>query len=89
MPKVLFINHKFIQCGVYQFGKRIYELISKSDKLDSYYYIPENLHQYNLIMSRIKPDYVVYNWHPDRQPWLKASDIEVFTLWITFYIRCF
>ena len=36
-PAILFINHSVIHCGVYQYGKRIYDII-KHDPDSNYIY---------------------------------------------------
>lgn len=74
-PKVLILNHKEHKCGVYQFGKRVYELAARSDKIN-YIHRELNSHEeYLSILAEVKPQYIVYNWHWDRMPWLKPEDI--------------
>jgi hypothetical protein len=74
-PRVLLLNHTHVQCGVYQFGKRVYELAARSKKVD-YFYKDLNSHaEYVKVLDEVKPHYVIYNWHWDRMPWLRDKDI--------------
>lgn len=73
--KVLFINHPFVQCGVYQLGQRIYDIVSKSKKVDYYYCDISNKDGYEYALRETKPDTVIFNYHWDRMPWLEPSDI--------------
>jgi hypothetical protein len=72
---VLILNHTHIECGVYQFGKRVYDLASRSDKVEYFYKNVSSKEQYLDILNKINPEYIVYNWHWDRMPWLKEEDI--------------
>jgi hypothetical protein len=74
IPRVLLLNHQHIKCGVYQFQKRIFDLASKSEKVDFFYRDLANKNDY-LDALKLKPDYILYNWHWDRMPWLQIKDI--------------
>ena len=74
--RVLFLNHPFIECGVYQFGERVYDPMSKSEKFNSFYKEVCNREEYLHIIDWIKPMYIVYNYHWDRMPWLTGQDIS-------------
>lgn len=74
--RVLIINHPHIECGLFQFGKRTYEIASKSTKIDYFYKIISNHTEYIIAIDGIKPDYVLYNYHWDRMPWLVPNDIK-------------
>lgn len=73
--KVLILNHKHIKCGVYQFGKRIYNLAARSTKVNYVYRDLDSKQEYLNILDEIQPNFIVYNWHWDRMPWLAESDI--------------
>lgn len=74
-PRVLLLNHTHVKCGVYQFGKRVYELAARSRRVD-YFYMDLNSHaEYTKVLNDVKPNFVVYNWHWDRMPWLRDIDI--------------
>jgi len=82
--KVLILNHHHKECGVYQFAKRVFDLASKSQKISYFYreieygdpstHISSRTAYYN-VLTEIDPDYIVYNWHWDRMPWLREDDL--------------
>ncbi len=76
MTRVLILNHTKKQCGVYQFGKRVYDLASISNKIDYVYRDVGSKSDYINCIKRLAPNYVIYNWHWDRMPWLQKNDIE-------------
>ena len=69
------LNHKHVKCGVYQFGKRVYNLAARSTKVDYVYRDLNSKQEYHSILAEVQPDFIVYNWHWDRMPWLAESDI--------------
>lgn len=71
--KVLFLNHTQPVCGVYQFGKRIYELGKKSDTVQYVYKELESSEEYHNYLSQEKPDVVLYNWYPITMGWLSEE----------------
>lgn len=84
VTKVLILNHDRIRCGTYQFCTRIYNLVSESAKIDYYYKeigcgdvstYANSRKIYQDILSEIKPDFEIINWHWDRMPWLLESDL--------------
>ena len=75
MNKVLILNHPFVECGVHQFGKRVYDAVKNSRKVKFSYKIIHDRKEYLETINSIKPDYIVYNYHWDRMPWLTVKDI--------------
>jgi len=74
-PKVLILNHSNDRCGVYQFGKRVYELVENSNEVSYIYRELEDFNTYSILVEQIKPDYIVYNWHPLTMGWLSENII--------------
>lgn len=74
-PRVLILNHPFVKCGVYQFGKRVYELAARSTQVSYFYRIVSDKLDYTNEVRSLHPDYIVYNWHWDRMPWLTYDDV--------------
>ncbi|MFA6091269.1 MAG: hypothetical protein WC774_05870, partial [Candidatus Gracilibacteria bacterium] len=72
---ILFITHKESQCGIYEFGKNIAEILKTSTK---YTFIKvecgsmedlfDNIKQYN-------PSAIIYNYHPAVMPWLTNTHL--------------
>ncbi len=73
--RVLIINHDKIACGTFQFCKRIYNIVSKSIDISYFYKECANREDYLLAVSEVNPDYIIYNYHFDRTPWLLEIDI--------------
>lgn len=74
--RVLILNHPYKECGVYQFAKRLFDLVSCSDKIEYWYTEVESRDAYLFALREVVPDFVVYNWHWDRMPWLQESDMR-------------
>ena len=51
-PTVLFINYKEERCGVYQYGKNLFEAISKSAKYVFHYVEVSSLEDLDRVWSR-------------------------------------
>jgi hypothetical protein len=73
MKKVLMINHVIANCGVYQFGKRIYDLVNASRNINYIYREIDTVSEYLTSIERIKPNIVIYNWHTNTMPWLSED----------------
>jgi len=75
MKPILYVNHVGTACGVYQFGKRVYELLENSSH-DFIYVEVDSLEKYNSIVDKLDIDYIVYNWHRGTMPWLTEDIIN-------------
>lgn len=74
--KVLFVNHKQQQCGVYQFGKRIYELSRNSQNIHYDYIEVERLSDFEERINQFQPDCILYNWYPVTMSWLGENWVQ-------------
>lgn len=74
--KVLILNHQHVACGVYQFAKRIHKIASRSNKIQYIINSVKNREEYLCAIENIKPNFIVYNWHWDRMPWLLDKDVS-------------
>lgn len=86
MTKVLFVNHKIKNCGVYQFGKRVANLSSKSTKLNCNYIEVDCVEELKEEIIKFNPDVVVYNWHIGTMSWLTKDIIKSFDIERNFFI---
>jgi hypothetical protein len=60
---VIFINHKKSQCGVYEIGKRIYELLDKTIIPIKYFETSiDGLNEFLSILELEKPKFIIYNY---------------------------
>ena len=85
MQKILYVNHKKKQCGVYEFGREIATILSSSKKYsfkycecDSYKELKENYKNFS-------PDIIIYNYHPTTLGWVNPySRFNKFNKAVTF-----
>lgn len=67
---VLFVTHRKKQCGVYEFGKQVFNAISDSKK---YRFVKGEYDSLSELMQGVsthQPDFIIYNYHPSVLPWL-------------------
>lgn len=69
-PKVLFINHKDRQCGVYQYGFNIKEAFNKSTKYKTLYAECSFKPELDIAISEMKPDLVIFNYYSGIMSWV-------------------
>lgn len=70
MRRIVFVNHKARQCGVYEFGRHIGELLKKSPEFDLHYVECDSFEEFKDITLNHNPEIVVYNYHPTTMPWI-------------------
>ena len=73
---VLFLNHKNQQCGVYQYGKRLYNILRSCNIVDYDYQEAQTLDDYNRILDKKRYNAVIYNYRDTTMPWLNANTIR-------------
>lgn len=77
MNTILFLNHKKKQCGVYQYGIRLYSILQKCDTYHYMYIEVESYEEYNTIVSaHPKCKCIMYNYHSTTMTWLHSSNIQ-------------
>lgn len=69
---ILFLNHKAKQCGVYQYGKRVFDILVNS--LNISYKEVENENEYNYIYNNQQT--IIYNYHAATMSWLNINNIN-------------
>ncbi len=67
---VLFVTHKPRQCGVYEFGKSVFEAISASGNYDFIKAECESLSELHEATRQHNPSIIIYNYHPSVLPWV-------------------
>lgn len=94
MSTVLILNHRQRQCGVHQFGRRVYDLASASGRVRYFYREAETEQEYQKVLAGLgRVDYIIYNWHRGTMPWLTEAMIEAdhahkhFFVWHEAYTR--
>ncbi|MEJ7829574.1 MAG: hypothetical protein WKF91_15295, partial [Segetibacter sp.] len=70
MKKILYVNHKKQQCGVYEFGQNIGTALSNSVKYKFKYCECDSFKELKLESRSFKPDVIIYNYHPSTMNWI-------------------
>jgi hypothetical protein len=74
---ILFLNHKTKQCGVYQYGYRLYNILKKSNNIDCKYFEIENETEYNILTKEYSnATHIIYNYHCATMNWLNVININ-------------
>ena len=77
MLNVLFLNHKIESCGVYQYGKRVIEILNKINEINYIYREIDSNEEYCTVLREIKDIMaVIYNYHLSTMSWLNSSNIQ-------------
>jgi SAM-dependent methyltransferase len=76
--KILFISHERTQCGVYEFGKNITDILSRSKKYDFVRVECSSLNELNNALAEHKPSAIIYNYIPPVLPWIATRVGGVF-----------
>lgn len=70
MKKVLILNHYQKACGVQQFGRRVWDLVKDSNKVNYSYREVEDVKTFYKYATEVAPDIILFNWHRGTMPWL-------------------
>lgn len=72
MTKVLFVNHKKSQCGVYEFGRNIGDAL-KASAMDFVYRECGSANEFARVAKQESADAIIYNYHPATMRWLNIG----------------
>ena len=67
---ILFVNHQFQKCGVYEFGKAIGDVLVQSKKYNFLYREADSWEEFYEIFQKEKPSIIIYNYHPCTMGWI-------------------
>ena len=74
---VLFLNHKVENCGVYQYGKRVNEILQKNMQIKYIYKEIDSYQEYcNILQDNAGIMAIIYNYHVSTMTWLNSSNIQ-------------
>ena len=74
---ILFLNHTKIQCGVYQYGLRLFDVLKNmKDVQYKYIEIGEHSDYLNAVTNNKDASAIIYNYHYSTMPWLSAKTIQ-------------
>ena len=74
---VLYLNHKIQNCGVYQYGKRLHDILNLHDNIKFIYREIDSYIEYkNAINEMTGLSAIIYNYHNSTMHWLNHSNIQ-------------
>ena len=72
----LFLNHKIINCGVYQYGVRLYNILKKTNSITYVYVELDNYDEYIHAINKHNTENIIYNFHTTTMNWLNSNNIQ-------------
>jgi hypothetical protein len=74
--KVLFLNHKVKNCGVYQYGIRVYDILKNTPDIEYIYKEIDSYQEYISIINRFDLSAIIYNFHHVTMSWLNSNNMQ-------------
>ena len=75
---VVFVNHSQKQCGVYQYGKRMSDILKTDNRYSFHYFECDSSNEFLTKTNGLDINYIVYNWHDLTMSWLSNDIIKLF-----------
>jgi hypothetical protein len=72
---ILFLNHKIKNCGVYQYGLRLFEILQKDTNNIYVYKEIDSYEEYKNITNE-SLTHIIYNYHHSTMNWLNKDTIQ-------------
>lgn len=76
MTRGIIVSHKGEHCGVYQFGRNLFEALQYSDEISWSYNECASLDELKKVILEKNPDVILFNHHPYTMPWLAGAPIR-------------
>jgi hypothetical protein len=76
MIPALFVSHRGHRCGVYQFGRRLYDILSPCPDIAWHYAECDGLDELWSAVETTKPQLVLFNHHPATLAWATADGLK-------------
>jgi SAM-dependent methyltransferase len=71
----LFVNHRGEQCGVYQFGRRLFDALAGDGSLSWHYVECADGKELLDAQAKVSPDAILVNYHPETLAWAATADM--------------
>jgi SAM-dependent methyltransferase len=71
--KILFVSHKKAQCGVYEFGKNITDVLQHSQRYQFIRVECSSLGELQPAIAKYAPVCIIYNYYPAVLPWVATK----------------
>ena len=73
MLEGLIVSHKGEHCGVYQYGRNLYDVLTKDQTINWSYVECAGFEALKTAVHDSKPDVILFNHHPSTMNWLAAA----------------
>jgi len=73
---ILFISNTSSRCGVNQYGKRLFEILSKMEDISFVYFEVNEYKDYLNVIKNNYYDAILYNYHNGPMRWLNKDNIQ-------------
>jgi SAM-dependent methyltransferase len=71
----LVVSHKGDHCGVYQYGRNLFETLLNDKAIDWSYIECSSFEELQTAVRLGKPDAILFNHHPSTMPWLTSAPL--------------
>jgi SAM-dependent methyltransferase len=85
MIPALLVSHRGLRCGVYQFGRRLYEVLAPGQDIAWRYVECDGPDEFRSALDRVKPRLVLFNNHPATLGWATALERLPVTTFSVFH----
>lgn len=69
----LIVSHKGEHCGVYQYGRNLYDVLTKDQTINWSYVECAGFEELKTAVHDAKPDVILFNHHPSTMNWLTTA----------------
>ena len=76
MQTGLIVSHSGSNCGVYQFGRNLFEVLSKNKEILWHYCECSNEDELESSIRRVQPNLILFNYTHSTMPWLLAVPVR-------------
>lgn len=70
---ILFVSHKKAQCGIYEFGKALTDVLQNSSRYQFVRVECSSLHELKAAIEQHNADAIIYNYYPSVLPWIATK----------------
>jgi SAM-dependent methyltransferase/glycosyltransferase involved in cell wall biosynthesis len=73
---ILFVSHKKTECGMYEFGKSVTDVLQKSNQYNFIRVECSSLSELKSAITKHNPAVIIYNYHPSVLPWIATKSFS-------------
>ena len=76
MTKGMIVSHSGLRCGVYQFGRNLFDMLSASSDIEWSYRECGDFADLKEATHPTEPDFIIFNHHPSTMPWIMDAPLS-------------